>query len=227
MKTVDMTGLQFGCLTILSQAPSSRAGKARWNVLCACGKQCVMAGDNIRNSKTQSCGCVRQLTREHKKPIADIAFIPLGNGRFSQVDLSDYHLANIKWYIDRTGYARNRRISALHEAIVGRAPQGKYVDHINGDRLDNRRANLRFVDFTESCHNSGLRRDNTSGFKGVSYSDKERKWIAQHNSAGKLPKRIGCFGSPVEAAHAYDVLVRSLYGVVATFNFPKAGERHA
>lgn len=53
----DLTNQPFGRLVARSRAENSQRGKARWNCECSCGNWCVVSGDNLRNSHTQSCGC--------------------------------------------------------------------------------------------------------------------------------------------------------------------------
>lgn len=80
--------------------------------------------------------------------------------------------------------------------MQGRIP--KYVDHINGIRDDNRWCNLREATWEQNQHNSGIRKDNKSGVKGVRWNAKSKKWMAEI----KLNKKayyLGMFDS-VEAA---------------------------
>jgi hypothetical protein len=80
------------------------------------------------------------------------------------------------------------------------------IDHINGDRADNRWANLRGATPFEQVGNQGLHRTNTSGYRGVS-AHKSGKWVAQ------LGRRyLGYFNTPEEAAVVYDAAARERYG---------------
>src|SRR5437879_12879405 len=65
---------------------------------------------------------------------------------------------------------------------TGRWP--KYVDHINGNKLDNRWCNLREATMAQNKANEGLRSSNTSGWKGVSWHKKAKKWSAQIGDTG-------------------------------------------
>lgn len=81
---------------------------------------------------------------------------------------------NRKWCMDSRGYptinVRNKLVR-MHDYVMaktyGKRPTGTYVDHINQDKCDNRRINLRFVSPAENSRNIPLRSDNTTGFTGV------------------------------------------------------------
>jgi hypothetical protein len=103
--------------------------------------------------------------------------IILLRGEISKVSDEDFkELSRYTWYLKDTGYAItfiNRKQISLHRFIMN-PPLNMQVDHINGDKLDNRRENLRVCTQTENLRNSGINKNNTSGFIGISY-DKERK----------------------------------------------------
>ncbi len=108
----------------------------------------------------------------------------------------------------------------LHRMLMGAQP-GQKVDHINGDRLDNRRSlNLRLCTESQNRANAGLRSNNTSGFKGVSWSKDSKKWTTFVRIHGR-GRHYGYFDDPRDAAIAYDVAATELFGDFARLNFPK------
>ena len=82
-----------------------------------------------------------------------------------------------KWCLDNNKYVHNGKIR-LHTFINGKPPQGLVTGHINRNKLDNRDENLRFCTHSENRINSGLRKDNTSGIKGVYWDKNRKKWVA-------------------------------------------------
>ena len=76
-----------------------------------------------------------------------------------------------------------------------------FIDHINGNKADNRFCNLREATKTQNARNEGLRKSNTTGVKGVCWSKKERKFVV-HLKYGGRKNRIGCFSTLQEASEA-------------------------
>ena len=91
------------------------------------------------------------------------------------------------------------------------------VDHINGDGLDNRRANLRVATRSQNLAN-GRKRKSASGFKGVCADSDGRHWKGQITVGGRN-KYLGYFSSAREAAMAYDRAARAAFGEFAVTNF--------
>ena len=107
----------------------------------------------------------------------------------------------------RIGYAgRGVRVNGkiktiyLHREIAKRAgiDTSQLVDHISGDSLDNRRANLRAASHAGNVQNSVKRSNNSSGFVGVCRRKDRRKWRAQININGKL-KHLGDYDTAIQA----------------------------
>lgn len=108
------------------------------------------------------------------------------------------------WACANTGYAvsskkGNKNCKLLMHRVIMAVEDGMLVDHINHDTLDNRKCNLRICTYSQNYMNEGLRPDNTSGVRGVSYDSKRNKWIAQIQAKGKghLQKKFDRFDEAV------------------------------
>lgn len=102
------------------------------------------------------------------------------NGCFCLVDVADVPvLSEFTWYKTNKGYWRTKSM-ALHRFLLGmpKTYDGKQVDHINGDRSDNRRCNLRIVTNSQNQMNVGICKNNTSGATGVYFRKDRNKWKA-------------------------------------------------
>lgn len=149
--------------------------------------------------------------------------IPLSRGKVALVDDADYERLNQwKWHYNAsTGYAARRdwqarRYVLMHRVILD-APAGRAVDHINGDGLDNRRANLRLATAAQNGHNRRAQAGATSRFKGVSFYGNRhhaRIFVAGHNLY------LGPFTDERTAARVYDYAARQHYGEYACLNLP-------
>lgn len=136
--------------------------------------------------------------------------IKLSRGLVALVDDEDFEWLNQwKWcygngYATRRQYIGDGRYTGfrMHRLIVGLATgEGHQVDHINGDRLDNRRSNLRICDVSNNKANCKPYANNKSGYKGV-YKDRSGKYTAQIRVAGVI-NYLGTFADPKDASRAY------------------------
>jgi hypothetical protein len=124
-------------------------------------------------------------------------------------EIAGYHPA------DRYGTIRiNRRHYFAHRLawfyIYGTWPE-EQVDHINKDKTDNRIDNLRLATHGQNIANQAMRRNNTSGYKGVCLIKKTGKWRANIMS-GKRKYHIGHFDTKEEAHEAYQATAKKLHG---------------
>lgn len=163
--------------------------------------------------------------------------IPLTKGVFAVVDEEDYERLTgftpqittrndtpktYRWYFSNNGgaYATyggriNKTHVAMHRLIMN-APDHLEVDHINGNRLDNRKENLRLATRSENQRNTQKsKRGITSKYKGVCYDKKQGQYKAEING-----KFLGYYNSELVAATAYDKAANEMYGKFAKCNFP-------
>lgn len=127
-------------------------------------------------------------------------------------------LSEFTWCVGGTGYAMSRTKGSavlMHRLLTG-AKSGEYVDHINGNTLDNRKSNLRICRKQQNEFNTKRRSDNKSGFRGVCRA-RGRKFRAYIVKDG-CQYSLGQFDDPVEAAKAYNSKAVELFGEFARLN---------
>ena len=151
--------------------------------------------------------------------------IPLTRGLFAKVDDADFiELSKRRWYALRTApnsfYAATSQSTLMHRVIL---PGFEEVDHINQDKLDNQRKNLRGADSRKNKANIRRRKDNTSGFKGVSLDLGVGLWRADISVKGRH-KFLGHFEVVHDAAKAYDNAALREFGKFACVNFSRNGK---
>lgn len=150
--------------------------------------------------------------------------IPLTKGKFALIDDEDFSsISRWNWSITSTRYylyahrRDGRRLVKMHRFILS-APTNKVVDHINGNGLDNRKINLRLCSPAENARNQRKHKNNVSGFRGVSWCKREKKWVAYVAKDG-VKKFVGYFKNKKLAALARDQKATSLHGEFAKLNF--------
>lgn len=150
--------------------------------------------------------------------------ILLTQGKIALVDDDDFEmLSKNKWYYDgRYAIRKSSRLSESYRTIwmhrvVLSTPSGSITDHIDGNKLNNQKHNLRICTHSENKCNVGKYVTNKSGFKGVSFHKASNKFIAQIQLGGK-PIYLGTFDSAEIAALAYNIAARKVHGRFAKLN---------
>lgn len=188
MRGNDLLGMIFEELTVIELYEKGGNGRHnKWKCMCSCGETTVVSSSSLKSGHTRSCG---HLAKEissviHKKYNEYIFENNICYGRISDevefiLDSEDYEkIKNYKWCLDK-GYAsshdpeNNFKKIRLHRIIMG-AKKGEFVDHINRDRLDNRKENLRFATPQQNATNISISSANKTGIIGV-HLEKNGKW---------------------------------------------------
>jgi len=153
--------------------------------------------------------------------------VELTQGKVALIDDEDFELVSqYNWKFSNRGYAaRNYWIDGksktllMHRLIMS-PPEGVFIDHINGDTLDNRKQNLRLVRNQQNCCNQKLGLRNKSGYKGVYQSKGRKKWTASLKTKGKT-YYLGDFESKHDAARMYNFWAHDMFGEYARLNVIK------
>lgn len=151
--------------------------------------------------------------------------LPLSRGESALVDDADFDwLSRWKWcfngrYATRTEGIGEAKVNiALHKFIM-KTPPGFLTDHINGNRLDNTRANLRIVTPAQNRTNSAPWKNSISGLKGVYWHTTTQKWVVTVRNKERKQIYVGLFEDKILAARAYDKAALAIHGNIARLNF--------
>ena len=155
---------------------------------------------------------------EYKIPLRD----KTGIIDYAYVSKEDYENVNqYKWNKMKTssdelyyaGSTQKGDILKMHQFIMGKAPDGFVIDHWNGNGLDNRRENLRFITNKQNAQNIAKREGLTSKYKGVSYDKKGKIWVMCYSNEWRSRHEI-----EEDAAKEYDKYVLLKFGEGARTN---------
>jgi hypothetical protein len=159
----------------------------------------------------------------NKYPTKELDYIVIGK---TIIDDEDFEIFNkYRWFLNK-GYAcrhyffninRKTKHIYLHREITN-CPKDKFVDHINHNKLDNRRCNLRIVTLSQNQWNQTTQiRSKSSKYKGVYWSKVAKRWQA-YLAFHKKRIHLGLFESEIEAAIAYNEKAKELFGKYAKLN---------
>lgn len=143
-------------------------------------------------------------------------------GNYAIIDDDDYEkISEYRW----TAWRHRNTIYAvsgggmikIHRVILGVDYRNVFVDHIDGNGLNNQKTNLRLCTNKENIRNSKIQTNNTTGFKGVSYHKQTGKYRARIKVSGK-EVHIGLYDTSMEAADNYNKMALACFGVFARLN---------
>lgn len=205
-KFIDLTGKQFGRWTVLEYC-----GNYKWKCQCNCPQHTIriVSGQNLRRGRSTSCGCYnreiasKNLSKIARKPnyyiiVGEEAHFYTNKGQEFIVDAEDVEkVYKFSWYISDSGYVvtkdKDNHHLTLGRYILNLSAKDKIdIDHINRNKTDNRKSNLRICNRSQNNYNRQCK--NSVGYKGVKRSQNGKRFIAQANS-----KYLGTYDTPEEA----------------------------
>lgn len=216
-KRKELIGKVINGFKIIGLA-DAESKQAHFLVECVkCGHQSIKPIANMKNKHGEKCGfCPIDFNFEI---VEDIAVGHLADGTEFLVDAEDIEIASRNpWYINGNGYLFHRQKPSgnpllLHREILGlSSDDDRVVDHINHNKLDNRKCNLRAVTQSENCLNNIKRCSNTSGHIGVKIRKKGSKYVSSIEKNGVKYSLLRT-DNIIEAAQAYNVAADYLFGV--------------
>ena len=210
----DLTNKQFGLLKPIrlnGQYVSPKGKKDNiWYCECECGNYKNVRASSLTSGSVKSCGCLNHIKKINRYDLSGSFGIGFdSNDRVFLFDLDDYEKIKVyTWYQSQNGYFRTgikendewKQIQ-MHRLIMNVLDEKVLIDHINGDRFDNRKINLRYANYSQNMHNSYASKRNTSGIRGVSFDTDTKRWRSRLNINGNRID-LGSFAEFGEAVKA-------------------------
>lgn len=219
-KFIDFTGQRFGKLVVVGASENKRWRSKWWICKCDCGREHEVVSSSLKNGNTTSCTKCLENIWTFSGNVAECEISrKSGNKITFTIDIDDYErVSKHNWNVGSGNYIKswiNKKYIKLHRFIMN-APDGMNVDHINHNKLDNRKSQLRVCTFEQNLMNQKKYKNNSSGYKGVSWH-KNKKWVAQIQINGKR-KNLGYFETKEDAAEAYNEAAKNIYKEFANLN---------
>lgn len=206
----NLDGIKFGRLTVVKFHHSKNG--SYWMCRCDCGNEKIVSAHSLTSGHTKSCGCYnRERTssthRGRRKGNSywcdgKVLHVRLTNCDEDFIcDVCDLDLVlRETWRKSDTGYAMKGKSRSFHDELL-KPPDGMVVDHINRNKLDNRRCNLRVVKQSVNIQNTGSLGRSITGFRGVTLDTRNGRYVARITANGKTI-HLGTFGNIEEAVFA-------------------------
>jgi hypothetical protein len=218
----DFVGKSFGLLTVIEKI-NKNDGYTYWKCICECNKEIIMRHSNL--IKAKSCGCLK---KEHMKKISqnnrkhniyDLESKKFGIGFTSKNEKFYFDKENFEliskyyWNINKDGYIYTRDngyIIFMHRLVMN-AQNNEQIDHVKHELYDNRKNELRIVTQSQNNMNYEIRKDNTSGYRGIYWNKKFSKWHVQI-SKNKNRYHLGYYDDIIQAIQIRDQFEEKLFG---------------
>lgn len=237
----DLTGIKFNNIKVLGediernklQKERVKNGEIKnfrraWICRCKCGNEFSVL-DSIIIDKKQ-IGCKKCAVKEQCKALkknkydlnGDYGIGYLDNNEEFYFDLEDYSLIkDIYWNKTKAGYLRgykNKNQKWIHRMVIHKK-EDEVIDHINRNKLDNRKSNLRICTQQKNTFNCSLSKNNTSGVIGVYLRTDTNKWEAKL-MLNRKSISFGCYNTKEEA------IIARLNAEIKYFGKDFAPQRH-
>lgn len=239
-ESVDIIGMKFGRLTVLEKTSDKKRDAYLYKCVCDCQRN--KSGNEVQYTYathsslvlgcTKSCGCLKRdaTIQRNKESIKTNSYTDNNDGTITGECANGTFLIDKEslslvipycWRLNHDGYIethiRESHVRLFqHRLIYGidAISKNMRIDHINGNRADNRKSNLRLVTLSQNAMNRKIPNNNTSGCSGVSYNKIQQRWEARIGYEGRRI-HLGWFDTLEEAVMARKKAEEMYYGEYA------------
>lgn len=223
-KMENIIGRRFGRLFVVDCA-ERRYGKDFWTCRCQCGKYKEIQGRHLKSGNTRSCGCLHkevasQVNKERKQYNqyrfeGNIGIGICSDGTEFLFDKEDFDkIKDYHWYCNQ-GYIRatlEEKNFSIHRVIMGLSKDSDiFVDHTEGNPLDNRKEFLRLATPLQNCQNRKNSSTNSTGMAGVCFQKATGKYMVRIG-VDKERLYLGLYSTYEEAVKARLEAKKKYYG---------------
>lgn len=235
-RKINPVGKKFGRLLVIEDLGRTNVnGEPAQNkyvkCLCDCGNTTIVQYNSLIHGNTKSCGCLRKEKiwncdgagrpkkyndyHINKYEGKDTVFVKASNNdNYVLVDIDDWEkIKDTCWSVNKNGYAvgvYNGKFMTMQSAIIPEVPDGCERDHINRNRLDNRRCNLRVISKLDNLHNREYK-NKTSSKTGVCWYPLTKQWLAYITNKGEYI-RLGLYDNEEDAIAVRKQAEIDIYG---------------
>lgn len=212
----DLTGNKYGKLTVIEYSGKVKT-RQMWLCKCDCSNYKNVSADSLVTGNTKSCGKCPSNTYELHPDGYMIGYTK--KGQKFLFDRFDFHkIKEHNWYINKDGYVCThlKNGTYMHRYLI--EPNiNQEIDHIDGNRSNNKRDNLRICNSRQNKMNKSIQTNNKSGYKGVYWDKQLNKWRTRIKYKGKHI-HVGLYSNLIEAAIAYNKKAVEYFGEYAKLN---------
>lgn len=212
----NLAGKKFGRLLVINPTKQrDKNGGVIWECRCDCGRMKRVPANSLLKGETKTC---RQCEKNTYYVVCEIDLVRKGSKEYFYIDLEDLDkVKKYNWHICNGYVAANEKVRQfrLHQMILG-FPKCN-IDHIDRNPLNNRRSNLRLCNQQQNTANTGLFKNNSSGYKGVSWDKSRSKYMAKIKING-ITVNLGRYITAEDAAIAYNNKAKESFGKFARLN---------
>lgn len=212
-------GDEINGFKLLEETGRNKHGGLLYRCVClSCGAESIRVAGGLAKNKTKRCKNCPPDYHFTESDGSATGTLPNGTSFVIDSDVID-NVSDFFWRLDTSGYVLTGNGSnkiLLQWFVMGykSAPQNMVIDHINQDKTDNRRCNLRFVSEHQNNLNHGISKANKSGYVGAFFDNRKGRFCGKI-TVNNHGIRLGFTDNLIEAAQMYNIASELLFGEFA------------